>query len=83
MAVRGSANHYLIDKIQRRHWVEQAPQVGLGATAAEQLIAAVTEATESVIGAVGQALPHDFPMDVADAVFGGMRKHAAKLAAMR
>ncbi|MBU1225547.1 MAG: type II toxin-antitoxin system HipA family toxin [Gammaproteobacteria bacterium] len=83
MAVRGSTNHYLIEKVQRRHWIAQAQQVGLGAEAAEQLIGEVVDATESVIGKVGKLLPDDFPLDVAEAVFGGMRKQSAKLAAVR
>ena len=83
MAVRGSTNYYLIDKIQRRHWIKQAQQVGLGAVAAEQLIDEVTEATESVIDTVGKLLPNSFPLDMADAVFSGMRKQSAKLAAAR
>lgn len=83
MAVRGSTQHYLIDKIERRHWLAQAQQVGLGAAAAEQLIEGVIESTKSVIGEVGRVLPADFPMDVAEAVFGGMRRQAAKLVAGR
>ncbi len=83
MAVRGSANHYLIEKIQRRHWIAQAQQVGLGAAAAEQLIENVVESTESVIGEVGNLLPDDFPMDMANVVFSGMRRQSAKLAAVR
>ncbi|WP_310448071.1 type II toxin-antitoxin system HipA family toxin [Thiobacillus sp.] len=83
MAVRGSTNHYLIEKIQRRHWIAQAQQVGLGAVAAAQLIEEVIKATESVIGEVGNLLPDDFPMDVAEAVFSGMRRQSAKLAAVR
>lgn len=83
MAVRGSTNHYLIEKIQRRHWIAQAQQVGLGAAAAEQLVEDVIKSTESVIGEVGKLLPADFPMDVAEAVFSGMRKQSARLAAVR
>lgn len=83
MAVRGSANYYLIDKIQRRHWIKQAQQVGLGAAAAERLIGEATESTESVIGAVGKLLPKDFPMDMAEAVFSGMRRQSAKLVEAR
>ena len=81
MEVRGSTNHYLIENIRRRHWITQAQQVGLGAAAAEQLIAEVVEFTESVIGEVGKVLPDDFPMDVAEAVFSGMSRQSAKLAA--
>jgi len=81
MAVRGSSNDYLIEKIQRRHWAAQAQQVGLGAAAAEQLIEAVIGSTESVIDEVGRLLPHDFPKDIADAIFSGMNRQSAKLAA--
>lgn len=81
MAVRGSTHHYLLEKIQRRHWLTQAQQVGLGAAAAEQLIEEVVQSTESVMDAVGPLLPKGFPMDVADAVFSGMKRLCAKLAA--
>jgi serine/threonine-protein kinase HipA len=81
MAVQGSTNYYLIEKIQQRHWTAQAQQVGLGAAAAEQLIEEVIEATEVVIGKVRKLLPDDFPIDLADAIFDGMKRHSAKLAA--
>jgi serine/threonine-protein kinase HipA len=32
---------------------------------------------------VGKLLTDDFPMDIADAVFMGMRRQSAKLAAVR
>ena len=83
MAVRESTNYYLIEKVQRRHWLAQAQQVGLGAAAAEQLIEEVIEATASVIGEVGNLLPNAFPIDVAEAVFSGMRRQASGLAASR
>ena len=80
MAVRGSTNYYLIDKIQRRHWIAQAQQVGLGAEAAEQLIKEIIESTGAVIDEVSKLLPDNFPVDLAEAVFRGMKKHCAKLA---
>ena len=80
MAVRGSTNHYLINKIQRRHWLAQAQQVGLGAAAAEQLIVEIIESTDAVINAVSKLLPDNFPMDLAEAIFRGMKKQCAKLA---
>lgn len=82
MAVRGSTNYYLIDKIQRRHWIAQAQQVGLGATAAEQLIEEVIDTTATVTTDVGKMLPEGFPMDMAEAVFDGMKQQATKLGAM-
>lgn len=79
MAVRGSTNYYLFDKIQHRHWLKQAQQVGLGAVIAEQAIQEVIESTASVISQMAQCLPKDFPTDVAEAVFGGMEKQATRL----
>jgi len=80
MAVRGSTNHYLIDKILARHWIAQAQQVGLGAAVAQQLIEEVITSTASVIDTVSGLLPDGFPMDMAEAIFNGMRNQAAKLA---
>ena len=83
MAVRGSTHYYLIEKIQRRHWIAQAQQVGLGAAAAEQLIEEIIESTEAVIADVSRLLPDNFPMDLAEAIFSGMKKHCIKLATVR
>lgn len=79
MAVRGSSNHYLVEKILRRHWVAQAQSVGLGALTAERLMEEIIESTEPVIQAIAKLLPKDFPMDIAQAIFNGMRKQVAKL----
>ena len=79
MAVRGRSNHYLIEKIQRRHWLAQGQQVGIGAAMAERLIEEVLSATEPAIEAANQALPSDFPLDVAEAIFAGMRRLAERL----
>lgn len=81
MAIRGSTNYYLIDKIQRRHWLAQAQQVGLGAPVAERLIEEIVVATNAVIDKVSMLLPNDFPIDVAESVFKGMRRHSVRLAA--
>ena len=81
MAVRGTTNYYLIEKIQRRHWITQAQQVGLGAEAAEQLIKEVIESTEAVIDTTARQLPGKFPPDLAEAIFHGMRRLSAKMAA--
>jgi serine/threonine-protein kinase HipA len=81
MAVRGTANYYLIDKIQRGHWIAQAQQVGLGAAVVEQLITEIIESTEAVIEEVSNLLTDQFPMDIAEVIFSGMKKQCAKLIA--
>ncbi|CAM3797618.1 type II toxin-antitoxin system HipA family toxin [Polynucleobacter brandtiae] len=80
MAVCGSTNNYLIDKIHRRHWLSQAQQAGLGANKAEQLIREIIKMTESVINQVRSNIAEPFPMDVAEAIFMGMEIQARKLA---
>lgn len=83
MAVRGNSNHYLIEKIQRRHWIAQAQAAGLGARSAERLIGEIIEGAELVIQAVAPLLPKGFPMDVAETVFSGMKRQVAKLSGDR
>jgi serine/threonine-protein kinase HipA len=80
MAVRGkSGNNYLVSKIQRRHWLEQANQVGLGAEMAEIIIEELLDSTEQVLTAVEKLLPTNFPLDVAEAIFKGIRKQCTLL----
>lgn len=81
MAVRGSTNHYLLDKIHYRHWLAQAQQAGLGADVARQLIKEVIETTGSVINQVRSSIAEPFPLDVADSIFAGMEEKVQILAA--
>jgi len=82
MAVRGSNNHYLIDEIQARHWIEQARQVELGNGVADAIIAEVIASTESVVNSVSAQLPADFPAGLADAILSGLKKQSIKLDGM-
>jgi len=80
MAVRGkSGNNYLVSKIQRRHWLEQANQVGFGAEMAEIIIEELLDSTEQVLIDLEKVLPINFPFDVAEAIFKGIRKQCALL----
>ena len=80
MAVRGKNVHYLLNQIQRRHWVAEGQRVGFAAADVNTLIDELTARTETVIDTVSSQLPADFPLDVADAVFDGMRRLNGKLA---
>ena len=80
MAVRGKNVHYLVNQIQRRHWVAEGQRVGISAADVDTLIDALTAQTETVIDTVSSQLPADFPLDVADAIFDGMRRLNRKLA---
>jgi serine/threonine-protein kinase HipA len=80
MAVRGKNVHYLINQIQRRHWIAQGQRVGLTEADVAQMIDELTARTPQVIDEVSALLPHTFPMDVADAIFNGMQRLSQKLA---
>lgn len=80
MAVRGSTNHYLLDKIHYRHWLAQSQQAGLGADVARLLIGEVIEMTEFVINRVRSSIAGPFPMDVAESIFTGMEEKVKILA---
>lgn len=80
MAVRGRNRHYRIDGIYPRHWIAQGQRVGFASAEIEQMIARIVQDTPRVIERVSAQIPTDFPDDVADAVFSGMRTLSARLA---
>lgn len=82
MAVRGGSNHYLMAQIQRRHWVKQAQQAGLGAATANDAIDEILAKVDTVIADASNILPRRFPTDLADAIFNGMRRQAIRLREM-
>jgi serine/threonine-protein kinase HipA len=80
IAVHGRNVHYAIDQILPRHWIAQGQRVGFAPAEVERMIDMLTARTDEVIDEVSSRVPNDFPMDVADAIFGGMRRLARKLA---
>ncbi|WP_175674112.1 type II toxin-antitoxin system HipA family toxin [Burkholderia ambifaria] len=81
MAVCGKNRHYVIADIQPRHWIAQGARVGLTEDEVRAAMAAVAARTEPAIADVAARIPADFPADVADAIFDGMRRQARKLGA--
>lgn len=82
MGVRGSTLYYLINRIQRRHWISQAQQAGLSPDAAKQLIQEVIEQTPGVIARVQRQCTPAIPEDMTQAILTGIQQQADKLAAM-
>jgi len=82
MAVCGKNRHYVIGDIQPRHWIAQGARVGLTEDDVRAAMADVAARTEQVIADVASHIPVDFPADVADAIFDGMRRLARKLGAV-
>ncbi|WP_175699131.1 type II toxin-antitoxin system HipA family toxin [Burkholderia ambifaria] len=81
MAVCGKNRHYVIADIQPRHWIAQGARVGLTEDEVRAAMAAVAARTEPAIADVASRIPADFPADVADSIFDGMRRQARKLGA--
>ncbi|RQZ20591.1 type II toxin-antitoxin system HipA family toxin [Burkholderia sp. Bp9031] len=81
MAVCGKNRHYVIGDIQPRHWIAQGARVGLTEDDVRAAMADVGARTEPAIADVASRIPADFPADVADAIFDGMRRQARKLGA--
>jgi len=78
MAVRGKNPHYHWDGIHRNHWEETARRNGLGSRFT-RLADEVIEYTPKVIQSVLSQLPADFPANIADAIFSGMRRAVGRL----
>ncbi len=80
MAVRGRNAHYRIAQIFPRHWIAQGQRVGFSTGQVEEMMATVAQLTDGVIDEVAAQLPDAFPLDVAEAIFAGMRRQAKILA---
>ncbi|QKJ86547.1 type II toxin-antitoxin system HipA family toxin [Paramixta manurensis] len=80
MAVRGSTNYYLINRIQRRHWIKHGELTGLGKQQIETMIEEIISATAGVIERVSRVLPETFPQEVAASVFDGITQQCRRLA---
>ena len=79
MAIKGSKNYYLLQKIQRRHFIKQAKEVGISAEEAGELISDITDSVETVIDKVVKLLPEQFPQELADKILQGMLNQCQKL----
>ncbi|NRR30878.1 type II toxin-antitoxin system HipA family toxin [Oxalobacteraceae bacterium] len=82
MAVRGTQNYYHLRQIQRRHWLNHAGQVGLGAVAAESIIAELLDAVDGVVASTYAQIPEGYPTDLADAILQGLVQQRDRLARM-
>jgi len=79
MAVRGSTIYYLINRIQRRHWLKHGELTGLSKRLVETLIEEIISETPDVIERVSGLLPGQFPQEVAERVFDGIRQQCRRL----
>lgn len=78
MSIRSKNKHYVIAKIQRRHFEAMAQAHGLGHVV-DKLLAELTDKTETVIEQVSTLLPNAFPEALAQKIFAGMRSQMKRL----
>lgn len=80
MAVRGTANYYQINRIQRRHWLKHGELTGLNRQQVTMMIDEIIAATPDVLARVSEQLPDNFPPALAERVFAGIGQQCRALA---
>lgn len=78
MAV-GSSNHYRIDTIHGRHFVQSGEKAGLPKRLVNEAIEEIAAAAESAIAQVEQMLPRKFPEQIHDTVSAAVKARIAGL----
>jgi len=82
MAVLGKNRHYKWFEIQPGHWISTAAEVGLEATAEEDIMHLADQAPV-VVEKVSASLPRDFPEHVSGPIFDGLLRSAERLTDLR
>lgn len=76
MALRSKNAHYRISEIHAQHWRTLAKECGFPGT--WDLMLRMANTIESAIGNVMVQLPKDYPRDLAETIFDGVRGQIAK-----
>lgn len=74
MSVKSKNRHYLWRNIQLHHWFSMCEQCQFSENLMQNIIEEVFDNMENVINQTIQILPTDFPSDISDSIFSGMRK---------
>jgi len=74
MALTGKNRHYHWDKIQPRHFISTAKQVGFNEKTAKTIIDEMMEMVDEVISKLESQIPSGFPEEISIAILDGMRK---------
>jgi serine/threonine-protein kinase HipA len=72
----GDQNHYRINEVVRRHFLETAKMVGLGQDLADSTIDDTLEHLDRAIEETQSALPPGFPDGLSHSAFAGIRSRA-------
>ena len=69
----GNNNHYRMDEIQARHFIETGKNAGLPDYIAKDALEEIFDVAEKAMQDVERKLPSDFPEEIHEAVFRGIR----------
>ncbi len=73
MALKSKNRHYHWSKIQVRHWLSMASYCQFSEVIMQEIMDESFDNMEQVIKEVSESLPENFPQQISDAVFAGMR----------
>jgi len=73
MAVCGKNKHYVWNEIMPRHWFDEAKKVNFQKDDMQEIIESSLSKLDTVITDVEKKLPNDFPKDLAQVIFNGMK----------
>jgi len=79
MALKGSKPRFLWSSLQPRHWLATARECGIDPSAASRVMGEMAEASSSVIAAVSEEIPSDFPAAVSEPILTGLENAALRL----
>ena len=79
MALPGGRPRYLLQTIQRRHFLELGKRLGLGENTGS-FIDDMAARTASVIDSIQSNLPREFPQPLLDRILAGLKRQTEKLA---
>jgi serine/threonine-protein kinase HipA len=79
MSVKSRNRHYHWDRIQQRHFISTAHQVGFSRERAGEILDEIAEQVPRAISAVEALLPVDFPSRISESILDGVKNQAEKI----
>lgn len=75
----GKNNHYRMDEIQGRHFIQTAERAGIAKYIAQEAIEEIANTAENAISAIEKKLPHDFPESIHVSVIRALKERLTRL----
>lgn len=81
MALKGKNKHYRWARIERRHFLSSAAQVGFPRERVDALMRNLVERAPGIVDDLSGRLPQNFPTSICEPIFEGVRDQAERLGA--